>query len=282
MASSDLFGQSDQLTNQINKLIQGRGQNRSLARQRLENRYDIGGRQSTIEDIRRRTGDVERRLQALPQQLKNRTSGRLVSQGQLDRLTSAEQNPLMQALQGSTRQLGIEQQGLSDLQNIIQQRLGESDALYQDRLNQMRLQQQNVFSRAQAERALEAQRAAAAAQANALRDLYNPAPVNDGTSNINAPTIAQPSDFQKFYRDAVRSGANSNDPAAASRIAQIAKQRFPNLTPTQLNQLEKQVMASQKLNPRPEPGINDINWGNQLRQTLNQNPLVQLLNGLFG
>lgn len=285
--SSQLFQQAEQLQKNLNRQINQRGQARRAQRGRLEQRFDVGGRRQTIEDIRRRSADVERRLEGLPQQLQGRTAGRRVTQAQLDRLTSAEQDPLLQALRGTTRQLGTEQQGLSDVENQIAQRLGEGEDLFRLRLQQGQTNLQNLLNRAQAERSLEAQRRAAA-QAAALQQQLIDSQIAASQPTGTTEAAVGPSDFARGFSSLTR----TLDPSVPSQLSQIAQARNPNLSPAALSQIEQIALANQRLQRGVQQSAQTpFGTNNSLSNALNNalNPqggqiggIGGFLRGLFG
>lgn len=255
--SSALFNQYNSLNQGTETLLKNRQDTVGKLRTKLENDLGINNRLKNIEDIRSKASDIQLRLDRLPTDLKNRTSGRLVTNAQLNRLTNSESQPLFNNLTNTTRFLGDEQAGLTSAQQQLTQRINDDNTLFQGLINQRNLNSNSLLQRALAAQQSEqaaareaAARAAAAAQQRAMLDALSGGNTGSvsGASTQNTPIQSGVSDFQAYYKDAVRSGANPNDPAFASRIAQIAKIKNPALTPAQLQQLEKQVMASQKIN----------------------------------
>lgn len=182
---------------QISSLLANEPKNRENYLSNLRNQYSYQDRMNRLEGIRKNVASTDQMLQNLPEQLKQRTSGRLMTQGQLSRLQSTETEPLAKTLAQLASSQNTEQAGLNDINSLISQAMtqrgqdvsniyGELSNLRQQKLTkdeaeaQRRFQaQQQAISNAQARQNLKYQSDLEMQKAQAIADLNkanNPVP----------------------------------------------------------------------------------------------------------
>jgi hypothetical protein len=164
---SDLTGNENQASQDQIKALQGQ--------------YGYNDAYNNLQGVRRNVSDTQSALNALPEQLQQRTAGSLTTAGQLARLTTTESDPISKQLATLNQQQSLGQQGMTDIQNQINQGLGLWQQSYADRLSALQNQQSQAFQAQQAD-------AAADAQQKAWNDYYasqgaGSTTTNEGTGN---------------------------------------------------------------------------------------------------
>lgn len=108
----DYLNASNELTNLSNTFTTGL----DSAKKKVKDEMGYDALQKSIEPIRQSIADTEGTLENLGSNLKTRTSGRLMTNAQLSRLKTAEQDPIIQQLSNLNRGLGVKQQGVADIE----------------------------------------------------------------------------------------------------------------------------------------------------------------------
>jgi len=136
--SDDLFNKYQQILSERTSKIQGRQSEEAAKKLSLEEEKGLGVKRSQLDDIRARATDVERRLEELPENLKRRTSGRLLTDAQLSGLITAD-------VQTSIR----------DAESAIENAINLDRDYYNQLLSGYETEAGNLYSRAMTERQLE-------------------------------------------------------------------------------------------------------------------------------
>lgn len=115
MDAGSIWNNYNNLNNQANTLASGYQSGVSGARQSTLDRLGYNDQQNTLNNIRHSVADTENTISSLPQQVQQRTAGRLVTNGQLSRIQQAEQDPLVKQLGSLNNTMNVTQQGVNDI-----------------------------------------------------------------------------------------------------------------------------------------------------------------------
>lgn len=124
MDSRQLLEQVRDLSNQGDILRQNYENTAKTREAELRQQYGIDDRNANLENLRKSVYDTSKVLRNLPENVTNRVKGRLVTQGQRDRLLASEQSPLAMQLADLSGTRDVEQQGLAQYQGLIKDTLG--------------------------------------------------------------------------------------------------------------------------------------------------------------
>lgn len=104
-------------------------------RGRISRNVGLGRQRKDVRNLRQTSQDVSNLLRELPANVASESKrlGGAVTQGQVNKLTGARQQPLTNQLRDVTGALGIAQQGQSDLENEVLTRLGLIQSQRQDK-----------------------------------------------------------------------------------------------------------------------------------------------------
>lgn len=114
-------------------------------RSNLTQKYDVDSRKAQLDSFRKQAANTERMLSQLPQNVQNRTAGRLMTAGQLARLQATEARPLAQTLQDISRSRDVEQAGLRDTWGMIDSLLGDKRSNLYNTLQSMQQDRNATF-----------------------------------------------------------------------------------------------------------------------------------------
>jgi len=140
----------NQLSKQISDLTSGEAQAGQQQYQQLQNQLGYQPAYENLQKVRRNVTETQSALNALPEQLQQRTAGTLTTSGQLARLTATESDPISKQLATLNQQQTLGQQGMADINAQLQQGMGLWSQSYQDQLKALAQQQQNAFATQQA------------------------------------------------------------------------------------------------------------------------------------
>lgn len=161
------------VSKQISDLIGGRNTAQDQELANLQNQYSYQDNYNSLQGIRRNVSDTEKALSALPEQMQQRTAGSLVTSGQLGRLVNSESDPISKNLATLNQSQGLQQQGMTDINNLISQGQNRYQQSYQDQLGNLQNQQSQLFQAQENARAQAAQRQAAIDEANRQQALID-------------------------------------------------------------------------------------------------------------
>lgn len=133
------------VSKQISDLIGGRNTAQDQELANLQNQYKYQDTYNSLQGIRRNVSDTEKALSALPEQMQQRTAGSLVTSGQLGRLVNSESDPISKNLATLNQSQGLQQQGMTDINNLISQGQNRYQQSYQDQLGNLQNQQSQLF-----------------------------------------------------------------------------------------------------------------------------------------
>ncbi len=124
MDSRQLLAQIQDLSSQGDTLRQNYENTAKAREAELRTQYGVDDRNSNLENLRKSVYDTSKVLRNLPGNVTSRVRGRLVTQGQRDRLLATEQSPLAAQLADLSGSRDVEQQGLAQTQGLIKDTLG--------------------------------------------------------------------------------------------------------------------------------------------------------------
>ena len=157
----------------------------------LESQYGLPAKQADLESIRRSSMETDKLLADLPTQLKQRTSGMLMTSGQLGRLQSTEQAPLAQNLANLNRRESVASTGLTSIQQMIDNALAQRKAEVAAQTSELQGQRDLAFQSEEAQKGRDftaKQAADAALLQKQLNDNYMNYLANTAnTANTNTP-----------------------------------------------------------------------------------------------
>lgn len=113
------LNQFSELTKQLGGLSGETIAARDKATNDLKTQYGYDDRVKTLDRTRQSITDAENLISSLPANLRQRTAGKLVTQGQLERIQGKEMAPLAQQLGILSSSYGTQQAGLGDVNNLI-------------------------------------------------------------------------------------------------------------------------------------------------------------------
>ena len=232
------------VSKQISDLIGGRNAAQDQELQNLQNQYSYQSNYDALQGIRRNVSDTEKALSALPEQMQQRTAGSLVTSGQLGRLVNSETDPIAKNLATLNKNQGLQQQGMTDINNLISQGQGRYQQTYQDKLAYLMSQQQQLFQAQEN----------AKAQAQARANMAYQQQLSDAANQRNAEQ-QQVSSFKAMVDDA-RAGINVNNNMKADGTRSLG--------PPDLYALI-QGTSDPTLRRYAEDKLRSLGWGNMLK-----------------
>ena len=140
------MGDYNQLSKQISDLTASEPQMLQQQQQALQNQYGYNDAYNNLQNIRRNVSDTQSSLDALPQQLQQRTAGSLTTAGQLARLQTTESDPISKQLAILNQQQTLGQQDMTDINNNIQQGMTQNRQSFTDQMTALQQQQQDAFN----------------------------------------------------------------------------------------------------------------------------------------
>lgn len=132
--------------NERSKLLQQGAQDREAGVSKLKTESGYGDKQAALDTATKTLYETQKRLDMLPENVRQRTAGRPVTMAQLNRITSAESDPLTKQAQAMSMSRGQSQDALSRVDQAIKDYIGnfntdlttrsnalggEADALFQ-------------------------------------------------------------------------------------------------------------------------------------------------------
>lgn len=164
--------QIQDLDNQYNSVVNTEPAARDAAIGKIKTDTGYDTENQSLQQIKKSALDTQRTLDSLPQDVQRRTSGRLVTNSQLNHITSNEQTPLVKAYTNLQQSAGLKQGGLDSINNQIQQMLGlrKQDTDY--KLSALQNQKSGLMSIYQQQQQA-AQAAAAQAEARRQAEMQN-------------------------------------------------------------------------------------------------------------
>jgi len=241
---------ADQLTQQIQSTIANQGKDRLDRYNQLHTELGAGDMSKSIQSARQNILDTENLLTSLPTDVRRRTAGRLMNQGQQNRLLAYEREPITQQLQRTSGNLAVGQQGYGDIIDEIDRRLGLEDTTREQGLNELYQQRSNIWNMdsANAQRAYESGQNALnrASQTNYLdmineiNKILNPAASrsNEGRTSRNSTTTTA----KKQGGSWLQSLGNS----AVDFVAPNLRSGITNTTNSLLNNFNNMIKTAQK------------------------------------
>lgn len=137
----------------------GQQQSPMEMQQQMEQDRGVPEIQQRTKGIRSRINELETILSDLPEDVQSRTEGALLTEAQRNRLLTKEQQPLMENIETSARELGVESQNLSEarqgiaqmVQNMManQDRLLEPDRMKISQLSEQAAREMSQFNQQQ-------------------------------------------------------------------------------------------------------------------------------------
>jgi hypothetical protein len=202
--------------NQISNLINTYNAGTSGYQKDLGNQYGLPTKQADLDSIRKSAMETDKMLADLPTQLKQRTGGMLMTQGQLGRVQATESAPLAQTLANLNRNESVAQTGLTAIQKLIDDALAQRQGGFNTQLGELQNQRNLQATAEQAQLA----RDAAMAQWNQYQNNQPKASTDTGL------TAAQIADYEKRLQDEInknKGGSNTIGTGIFDRIGNIGR-----------------------------------------------------------
>lgn len=115
MDINSVWNSYNDLNSQAKDLAGGYEGGVTNAQNTVRNNLGYDSQQKNLNNIRQSVANTENTISTLPQNVQQRTAGRLVTNAQLNRITSAEQDPLVKQLGNLNNGLNVAQQGVNDI-----------------------------------------------------------------------------------------------------------------------------------------------------------------------
>lgn len=143
-----MFDEYNNLNTQLNKLVGDYTQGSDARSNDLKKQYGYFDAINNLDNIRKSVANTDQMLTDLPQNLRQRSAGRLITNAQFSRIKAAEQDPLVQQLTNLNRGLDVGQQGVNDIRSIIQDELSRYDNNFKTTYGNLDTQRNLAFNRA--------------------------------------------------------------------------------------------------------------------------------------
>ena len=132
------------VSKQISDLVGNESANMDKQQQALQGQYGYQDAYNNLQGIRRNVSDTQSALNALPEQLQQRTAGSLTTAGQLGRLTATESDPIAKQLATLNSTQTNQQLALGDINKMIDTGMSRYQQSYTDQLKALQNQQSQL------------------------------------------------------------------------------------------------------------------------------------------
>lgn len=224
--------------NRISKQIEDAQKNYATTRDakigELKTSYGYDDRIKSLDSIRKSVAENEGMLESLPENVRQRTAGSLMTNAQLQRRTAAEQNPLITALSSLSRNQGVQQQGLNDIDAQLKDAMNTMYQDYTGNLNNLFDTRNKAFDKYKMDYDAQQQEYNRAAQ---LRQFQLQKEIEDNrnrlTKEMYDATNARDttlSDLQKRILELQNGGSQTIQPVNANSADNLQNTLLPGLT----------------------------------------------------